>query len=486
MAYLPPQEENKNAPTGQTTTNPQTQIPPTSGGSAGAGAAPKAGATPGIGTSTQFGTSASKLGDYLSANAPQIQQQAQNLAGTLTSGYGNITGEIGQGVGQFGQAVKSGYAPFDQAAIDKAVQDALKGQVTPEQASGFQAQLKNQYAGPTAFEQTDPYSQIQSNVSQAAQQAQTLTTMPGIKSYYQSKYGNEPDPLATLDATLLANQPEAFGQVMEAAKPYSNLQNYLQSQTAEANKLVAPAQQEAQQGKQYTTGKFGEATSGYEQQLQDQLTNAMNQYDQYNKKINYIQSNLAVPATAFPGSSLANYFNLDPRLSLALSDVGQYNRYNPAETVNVPLASNYLSAIPAQPAPPVLANVATPENVATAQALAQLSGNQYVPPVTQPGYYGLPAEPTFNQQGLGNMLWETMSGMTPNFTQTQTPNEALMNWKAGRAQIREYLGLPAQDPDMLEPLPGQPPVTPPEPPVGPPYLQPPGINPWNRPPGVFY
>ncbi len=111
MAFLPQDEQNQNAPQGQTTNNPQNGgagLPPQgAGGSVGAATGgAKAGSSPATGTSTQFGSSASKLGDYLSANAPQIQNQANNIVGGLNNQYGQVNQDITNAANQFQSQVQ--------------------------------------------------------------------------------------------------------------------------------------------------------------------------------------------------------------------------------------------------------------------------------------------------------------------------------------------------------------------------------------------
>jgi hypothetical protein len=380
MAYLPPNEENTQAPTGQTTANPLTQMPPVTGGSAGAGAgAPKAGAAPGVGTPTQFGTSSTKLGDYLSANAPQIQQQAGTMAGNLQNQYGQVSGSIAPAVSQFGQQVKSGYAGFNQADIDKAIQNAAKGSVGEQDVSAVQGQLNNQYAGPQTFQETNPYTQVQSDVNKAAQNAQLLTTQPGIRSYYQGNYGQEAPGMATLDTALLTSSPEAYGQVKAAAAPFAGLSDLLAQQTAQANTLVPAAQQEIEQGKTYT----GQALTAQEQALQDQIANALAQRQQaattQNQQVLQSLQNKSLSQADLGALGLTqdqwNALNEQVTAAATPQTIQDRNAGATTGTTNIDLTTflqqqNPNTAITA-------AGVATPEQLAQTQALQQLAAGQW-------------------------------------------------------------------------------------------------------------
>ena len=111
MSFLPINEQNQMSPQGQTTNAPTSQgnVPAQTGGSAGAGAGGGAAKGSMTGTPTQFGSSASKLGDYLSANAPQIQNTASNIAGGLNTQYGQVGTDINNATSQFGNQVNAGY-----------------------------------------------------------------------------------------------------------------------------------------------------------------------------------------------------------------------------------------------------------------------------------------------------------------------------------------------------------------------------------------
>ena len=158
MAFLPPEEQNNQAPSGQTSPNPMGMAPPPSaGGSVGAGGtAPKAGAAPSSGTPTQFGSSASKLGDYLSANAPQIQGQAQNVAGSLNNAYQQVGTDINNTGSQFGQQVQQGYTAGNQDLVNQAAGNTQQFVKDPNNVSGFQAQYNDAYTGPQSIESTTP------------------------------------------------------------------------------------------------------------------------------------------------------------------------------------------------------------------------------------------------------------------------------------------------------------------------------------------
>src|ERR1700687_1200105 len=166
-AQLPPEEQNQFSPTGITTPNPISQMPPTSGGSAGQG---QGGGNPSQATSTQAGTATSKLGDYLSANAPQVQQQAGQIAGQLGTQYGQVKGDVGNAVNQFGQQVQSGYTAANPDLLS-GLNNPSEFVKNPENVQKFQAQYNDNYKGPQNFEGTNAYSNINNEVNSAVEKA---------------------------------------------------------------------------------------------------------------------------------------------------------------------------------------------------------------------------------------------------------------------------------------------------------------------------
>src|SRR5579864_7687242 len=186
MSFLPINEQNQQAPQGQTTNAPTSSgnVPAQTGGSAGAGAGGGAAKGSMTGTPTQFGSSASKLGDYLSANAPQIQNQANTVAQGLNTQYGQVGTDITNAANQFNQQVQGGYAAPNQDIVQQALANPTQFASNPSNVSAFQGQLNDTYTGPQNFESTTPYSNIQNEVNTAVQNAGFLNSPAGLKTYF--------------------------------------------------------------------------------------------------------------------------------------------------------------------------------------------------------------------------------------------------------------------------------------------------------------
>ena len=439
MSFLPINEENQQAPQGQTTNAPVGQPPPQTSGSAGsAGAAPKGSAA---GSPTQFGSSASKLGDYLSANAPQITSQANTLAGNLNTQYGNVSQGITNAANQFGQQVQGGYAANNPDVVNQAMADPTKFASDPNNVAAFQGQYNNAYTGPTSFESTSPYSDIQNQVGQAVQQGNLLSTQAGLQSYLQGQGNNPTKASSMLDTLLMQGNPEAQQTINTAAGQFGNLTGQLGTATTGANQSVADAQKAAQDASIYAQQQFGAKTQGFGSDLQNRLDALQNQYTTANSKIAALRAPLDQNLTAVP-ESFWGQNNLDPRLIQALGAMQGFNATDPNEAFQTPMASTYLQGGNPGGGAPSFGSVATDNDVSTANALAQLSGGSYKAPVTATEKYQLPVAPSYDANRMANDLYG-MVQKQPTLAFATNDNAAMNNYRSALSNLEAYLGLPA-------------------------------------------
>lgn len=342
MAFLPPKEENLDAPQGQTSNDPGGEEPPAqTGGSVGDGGGTGISGSKGTatGTPTQFGSSSSKLGDYLSANAPQITQQAAGIAGNLNNQFGQIQGDINQGVSQFGQQVQQGYTAANPDVVNQATKDPTKFVQDPNNVAAFQAQYNNQYKGPQNFESTTPYSNVQNEVNNAVKGAQALGTQGGLENYFAGQGRNPTQASNTLDSLLIQGNPEAQQQVTTAANQFNGLGDQLTQGTTSANAQAQAAQKAAQDASNYAHTQIGQTVDQFGNSLNSNLTQAEQQRQAYNKQLGDLQAKatpLVAPINSFiqsnPGWGLTNYFQDVPGMSSVI---------NPATLSNTANADQY-------------------------------------------------------------------------------------------------------------------------------------------------
>jgi hypothetical protein len=394
MSYLPiDQNANTQGPTGQTTNTPgqtggagSTAPPAQAGGSVGAGsAASPTGAS--NGSPTQFGSSASKLGDYLTANAPQIGAQAANVAGGLNQQYGQVQGDITNAANNFGSQVQGGYTPGNSGLVDQAAANPTSFAATPGNVSAFQGQLNDQYTGPTSFEGSTPYSAIQNEVGSAVQNAGLLNTQSGLQNYLAgTQGGNQTQASNTLDTLLLQGNPAAQQQIQQAAGQFSGLTGQLGQATTGADQGVAAAQQAAQGAQNYAQTQLNPVATQFGNTLNNQLATDQTGNAAYNAQV--------------PG------YNAEMQaLNAAINGWNAGSENIPNYSVRNTQLTNPFANLTAQPnsVTPTLANTATAPQYAEANALQQLLGQGYNAPlnqanVNQAGGYTTPAD--LNMAGI--------------------------------------------------------------------------------------
>jgi hypothetical protein len=463
MAFIPPEQQNQNAPQGVTTPNPQATAggmpPPTSGGSSGAGATgAKVGGTS-QGTSTQFGSSASKLGDYLSANAPQIQGQANTLSGNLNNQYQQLGTEIGQGAAGFGQAVNAGYTAQNPGLVDQAAANPTGFAATSGNVDAFKAQANDQYKGPTAYEQTTPYANVQNDVNTAVQNAGLLGTQGGLANYFGKQGANPTQASNTLDALLLQGNPQAQAQVQGAAGQFQNLPGQFAQSVTGANAQVAPAQAAAQQASQYANSQLGNTATGFQSGLNSTLAGNEANRLAYNKAVTgnqgtaqgYQQQLLDAQQQA-----LAKATEGTGNLGNATTDAAEKARIegliNPGATSQLNALAPYLSGQPITNAG-TLANTATAGQYGEDSALSQLLGGGYTPALNQanltqagtaqtvPGMPGSVVNPAGEIQYMGDLAslygngqanyWNAGGANNPNLTPVQQAQQVMQQATPG-------------------------------------------------------
>lgn len=404
MAFLPPEQQNQQAPQGVTAAG---SPPPQTGGSAGGGTAPAK--TSSSGTPTQFGSSASKLGDYLTANAPQITNQANQVTSGLNSQYGQIQGDITNAANQFGQQVSQGYAAPNQSLVDQAASNPYGFvSASPDNTKAFQAQYNDTYTGPQNYESSTPYGNIQNEVTNAVQNAGQFNTSAGLQNYFRGQGGNQTKASNTLDALLLQGNPQAQQQIKTAANQFQNLTPQFQQSTATADQSVQAAQQAAQQAQQYAQGQIKPVVDQFGNTLNTQLNNINTNRGAYNTAVTQNQTaaqqdqaNLLAAQQAAQAKYQGNILN---SVGNPVGGAAMNNRIGSLINPQAYLTelAPYLSGQPITQ-PGTLANTATTQQYQEDAALAQLLGQNYNPVLNQA-----------NASQAGSYTIPGMPGATPN------------------------------------------------------------------------
>lgn len=455
MAFVNPaideSEQNKMGATGVTTPNPQGEAPPESGSTGAGSSGTGAGAAPTQGTSTQFGSSASKLSDYLSANAPQVESMGTNISGELGTQYGKLQGDINKAGSDFGSAVSGGYTPANQELVNQAASNPTDFVKDPNNVSNFQKQMNNSYTGPQNFEGFEPYGKVQGDVQNAVQGANLLNSTGGLSSYLQNKaQGTYTPGMNTLDTTLLQANPNASKMVQDATKPYEGLTDYFNQTAQNANKLVDPAKQVAAQTGQYVKDQFAPVTQQFQQGLTSNAANQEANRLAYNTASNANQSS----AQAKRASLLQAQQDAINQYTGNVNNLAGNPQAGAAQNAvigNMIDPSSYLSRLDPYLAGNQVTNPATIYNTAnTGQyqedaALSQLLGSGYTPVldqanIGQAGTYQAPAAPGTVPDTSGQTQY--MGDIASLYSNPGLPNIAPSTglWNATPAQLAQ-IGL---------------------------------------------
>ena len=457
------QNQNLTAPSGTTSPNPLSNIPPAqTGGSTGVGTS--GGGAPNTASPKQFGSAATNLGAYLTENAPQVQGQANTIAGNLNNTYGQVNTDLGNAVGGFNQQVASSYQPQNQTLLQQEQSNPTAFAGDAGNVSAFQGQLNDVYNGPQNFESTTPYSNIQNEVGQAVTTAGQWNTPGGISAAVQASEPNATPGISGLDSALLQGTPSAISTVQQAAQPFQNLTGYLANDVTAADQGVANAQQTAQQvaaaANAQLTGQeqgltaqeaadnqaaYNTANTQYQNLLSElqgyapsaseaALMNTVNAElapgsgkggtAQTNADQQALAADIAAQfptqqvsrlATANPGGpnvapSLQQVLALERQLEtpkfVASANQGNGSTWTPSQYVDL---SQFLTgAAPTQSQ----FTASTPQDIAEAQALNTLAGSNVTPVSNSAGNTYTPA--TFNQANAVQALQNDLTGVNAN------------------------------------------------------------------------
>lgn len=405
MSFLPVKQENEEAPTGITSNAPGTEVPPQTGGSVGEEASGPQAKGSATASPTQFGSSASKLGDYLSANAPQISQQADTLAGNLNTQYGNVNQGITNAANQFQQQVQGGYATPNQQLVNQAITDPTQFATDPNNVKAFQAQYNNQYTGPQNFEGTGGYADIQNQVGQAVQQGNLLGTQAGLQSYLQGQGSNPTQAMSTLDALLYRGNPEAQQKIQTAAGQFGNLTGQLGTATTGADQSVQDAQKAAQMAQDYARQGISGIANPLNEQMAKQFNENQSAYANRTTDVSKLYQLMNTPTGVSLTPEQTSSLGLQPGQFEQIQDINyagagiNFPNFTPVNP------GQFYKQNTVQATPPSLGTSATPQQIATMQALAQLTGGGYQQPFdpSQTGTpFQLPQTGTFDYEAAKN------------------------------------------------------------------------------------
>jgi hypothetical protein len=339
---------------------------------------------------------------YLTANAPQIQAQGDQIAGTLNSQYGQTTGAIDAAKTGFADQVKQGYTPNNAQVVNNFSADPTAVANDPNAAKTFQGMFNDSYTGPASFESTSQYGGLNDQVQKGKAMAAQVSNQGGLQSYLMGQNPNETQGMATLDSTLMSANPGAVTNVQNAAKQYDNLPSYLTGAVDQGNQSVQQAIAEAQAAKQASRGAFDTQANalktGVQSDFQTALDSAKAQSGDYNDiiaRLSHIMptgyddglqqlSTKEQSALGVSNEALNKYAQANQILQ-NYNNGGELSRYATASSgmgnADVAPLSTYLSGGGPSALPQDPSTVASAKQYDIAKALSALGGQEYSSPL---------------------------------------------------------------------------------------------------------
>lgn len=331
--------------------------------------APNAGGT-GKATSAQPSNSTqaqpfTNLNSYLTANAPQITNEANNIAGGLTSQYNATTGAIDQAGKSFGADVNAGYTQSDPNVIAGVQSNPTAVAADPAQSKAFTGMYNDNYTGPATFEDSSYYAPLSSQVQAGQNAASQVGTVPGLQSYLSQGNPNYTQGQSTLDSVLLNGNPDAVSTIQAAATPYANLPSYLSSAVTSGDAAVQTAQQNAQATKTAAQNAMTTAQGTVNGRINSEEAAAVKQAQDYNAAVQAAQS--AVATEVPQANSLQDIMN-----QFGASWMGAKPTYLDPSKISIP---NSVIGLPNAGA------VASGQDYSDVSALEQLAGQPFTAPI---------------------------------------------------------------------------------------------------------
>lgn len=211
----------------------------------------------------QAGSGYTDVSAYLNANPQGGTSIGNQVASNLTTGYNQVTNDINNSAANATNAINSGYTPENTQLIQQVAANPTAAVSNPSQVSAYQAQLNDQYTGPTTWADTTNnggYGTLQGEVNTAQQNANIQT--PGMANVLTQQVEQQLNPGQTsqginaLDTLLLTGNPNAVNTVQTAAAPYAGLTNYLNTQNTNVGNQITQAQANAAAAQQAALGAF--------------------------------------------------------------------------------------------------------------------------------------------------------------------------------------------------------------------------------------
>lgn len=293
--------------------NQQTNQPATTGGAGGITATGAGNVTGQVVGTNNPSQPFQNIASYLSANAPQSQQLANQVAGTVSQPIEKAQTDITNTANDFTQSVNKGYTPENNPLISAVSQNpAFVVGENPQNVSNFKANLNDAYTGPTDFTQSPGYGNLESEISAAQAQANNTQNEAGIQTLLKSVEGPTTEGINKLDSLLLSANPENYQTIQNAGAGAANLLPTLNQTATDQNALAAQGSTNASKAAQDAAAALKTALGNETGNLTNEQNTIQGIVDEYNNSVGVIN-----PVTQTIAQDIQNFLAANPQLSLS-------------------------------------------------------------------------------------------------------------------------------------------------------------------------
>jgi hypothetical protein len=373
MAYATPVVDPNAVNPGTPSTQSTTQQPVQTGGTGGAGAVGAKAAPAVAGVNTPLKPSVS-LSDYLTTNQPQTNQLAGTIAGNLAGQGTAAQNAINSAVGTYTQGLNP-VAAY-QGILNQIVSNPTAVASNPTAAQQFGQMYNAEQSAPniaSTFESSAPYQSLSQQVQTAVNNAALWNQGNNISNIQTAVQPLETNPTAgnvTLDSLLLAQTPGAYNQIQNAAAPTANLPGQLTQQTNAADQALQSAIAQDTATQNAAQGAASTANTNLINGINSEYQNALNQANTYNTEVQQYQTQVGNDVTQ--ANSLQNLLSQYGAYFFPYAGPGNYANWRTNANNTVPWINPSSITTPSTVGLPNEAQVATPQDYATLQALSQL------------------------------------------------------------------------------------------------------------------
>ncbi len=416
----------------------QTNQPATTGGAGGVTATGAGNVTGQVVGTNNPSQPFQNISSYLAANAPQGQQLAGQVAGTVSAPITEAQTGITNTAADFTKSVNAGYTPENKDLITAVSNNpAYVVAENPDNVTNFLAQLNNKYTGPTDFTQAPGYADLQAQIAAAQAKAANTQNEAGIQTLLKDVEGPTTAGINKLDSLLLNVDPNNLKTIQDAGAAAAGLLPTLNQTAADQNALAATGATTASQTAAEALAALNTARGSESTNLTNEQNSIQDIVNQYNRSVGIIN-----PVVQTISQAISDFFAQNPNLKMPTSG-------DPMADIR-----NLTSIVM-----PELATYASPEDYAQIAALTQLGDTNVSNLPIRADQANLAQTfniPTALQDAIGKApgveqaLQTQLGGIGTQLNDVLKPYQDLTAREATRADLRSQLDAASNTVKMLQ------------------------------------